>query len=108
MTGNIVFDVEKESESGWSMIPHIFHTPFYCYAYSFGHLLVFSLYNKYKSEGESFVRDYKNILRAGGSKKPKDLLLEYGIDITKAEFYRNGIAEIEKMLLEFEKLANAV
>lgn len=61
--GTVAFDVNAEDESGWSMIPHIFHTPFYCYAYAFGNLLTFALYNKVQ-DGSLSVEDYKNILRA--------------------------------------------
>jgi oligoendopeptidase F len=39
-----------EKNYGWSSIPHIFSTPFYCYAYSFGMLTSLSLVQKYKSE----------------------------------------------------------
>ena len=35
--------------------PHIYHTPFYTYAYSFGQLLVLSLYSQYRVDGESFI-----------------------------------------------------
>jgi oligoendopeptidase F len=101
--GTIAYDVAPEDESGWSMIPHIFHTPFYCYAYAFGNLLTFSLYNKVQS-GELSKEDYKDILRAGGSERPRDLLGRYGIDIASADFYRAGLREVEKMVEEFEKL----
>ncbi len=101
--GVVEFDVPAEDESGWSMIPHIYHTPFYCYAYAFGNLLTFALYNKVQS-GELTKEDYKDILRAGGSERPRDILNRYGIDIASPEFYRAGIAEVEKMVEEFERL----
>lgn len=102
--GAIRFDVNADEESGWSMIPHIYHTPFYCYAYAFGNLLTFALYNKVHHEKSLSVEDYKDILRAWGSERPRDLLGRYGINIASPEFYRAGLAEVEKMVEEFEKL----
>jgi oligoendopeptidase F len=99
----VCHDISPEQESGWSMIPHIFHTPFYCYAYAFGNLLTFALYNKVKS-GELSIEDYKDILRSGGSERPRDLLGKYNIDIASADFYQSGLREVEKMVEEFERL----
>jgi oligoendopeptidase F len=101
--GIVRYDTDAENESGWSMIPHIFHTPFYCYAYAFGNLLTFALYNKVQS-GELTKEDYKDILRAGGSERPRDILGRYGIDIASADFYQAGLREVEKMVEEFEQL----
>lgn len=101
---NMKHDVPAEEESTWSMIPHIFASPFYCYAYAFGNILVFALYNRYQKEGTSFVESYKDILRAGGSRRPKDLLAEHGFDITSPKFYRDAMEEVEKMVVEFEGL----
>ncbi len=102
--GDIVHhDVVAEDESSWSMIPHIFHTPFYCYAYAFGNLLTFALYNKVQ-DGSLSIEEYKDILRAGGSERPRDLLGKYGIDIASTDFYQAGLREVEKMVEEFEGL----
>lgn len=102
--GVVAYDVAGEEESGWSMIPHIFHTPFYCYAYAFGNLLTFALYHKVHVEKSLSVEDYKDILRSGGAERPRDLLNKYGIDIASPEFYRAGLAEVEHMVEEFERL----
>ena len=74
----------------WISIPHIFHTPFYVYAYSFGQLLVLALYNQYKIEGKSFIPRYKEMLHKGGSQRPGDLLLDAGFDFTKESFWQGG------------------
>ena len=102
--GFMHYDIAADEESWWSMIPHIFHTPFYCYAYAFGNLLTFALYHKVHVEKSLSVEDYKDILRAGGSERPRDLLNKYGIDIASPEFYRAGLAEVEHMVEEFEGL----
>lgn len=102
---DMAHDVPDTEESGWSMIPHIFASPFYCYAYAFGNILVFALYNRYKQEGKPFIESYKDILRAGGSERPKDLLARHGFDITSPEFYRSAIREVEQLVVEFEELA---
>ena len=74
----------------WISIPHIYHTPFYVYAYSFGQLLVLALYNQYKTEGKSFIPRYKEMLHKGGSQRPADLLLDAGFDFTKEAFWQGG------------------
>ncbi len=103
MMGDMDYDVDDADESGWSMIPHIFHTPFYCYAYSFGNILTFALYDRYRAD-PTFVEDYKDILRAGGSQRPRELLMRYGLDITAKEFYAQAMRQVERMVEEFEGL----
>ena len=80
----------------WSCIPHFYHTPFYCYAYSFGNLLALSLFQRYKKEGKDFVPAYISILAAGGSKKPEKLLAEYGFDIRSPKFWQEGFDYVER------------
>ncbi len=90
----------------WVYIPHFYHTPFYTYAYSFGNLLVLSLYRQYKLEGRSsFVPKYFGILAAGGSRKPEELLMEAGIDISREEFWQQGFDYVHEMIQQLKSLA---
>ncbi|MEM3007062.1 MAG: M3 family oligoendopeptidase [Candidatus Nitrosotenuis sp.] len=91
-------ELSKDFAIEWSCIPHFFHTPFYCYAYSFGNLLSLSLYQRYKKEGGSFEKTYVEILASGGSKKPEDLLRERGIDISSASFWQDGFDYIKSQV----------
>ena len=88
----------------WSCIPHFYHTPFYCYAYSFGNLLALSLFQLYKKEGRDFVPIYISILEAGGSKKPEKLLNEYGLNINSTKFWQYGLDYVQEQIHALEKI----
>lgn len=97
----------KEYETWWSYIPHFIHSPFYCYAYSYGQLLVLALYGLYKSgKCEDFVSKYEQFLASGGSKSPKDLVSVFDFDIDDVEFWKIGLNEVEKLVIEFEELVS--
>jgi oligoendopeptidase F len=98
--------VEDEFQWEWVYIPHFYHTPFYCYAYSFGNLLVLSLYRQYELEGKSFVPKYLNILAAGGSRKPEALLMDAGFDISKEEFWQQGFDLVREKIQQLKGLAS--
>jgi oligoendopeptidase F len=88
----------------WVSIPHIYHVPFYVYAYAFGQLLVFALYQQFKAEGEAFKPRYLKILSAGGSNAPARILDEAGINIRKAEFWQGGFDVISNLIAKLEDL----
>jgi len=89
----------------WLYIGHFVHAPFYCYAYAFGELLVLALLRRYDEEGEPFVAKYRALLAAGGSEQPAVLLSRVGLDVTDAKFWDGGIAVLEEMVGEAERLA---
>lgn len=98
-------DIGEEFKWEWVSIPHIYHVPFYVYAYAFGKLLVLSLYKQYKEEGESFKPRYINILSSGGSRAPIDILSESGIDINQASFWQGGFDVVAGLVEQLEELS---
>ncbi|HHX38696.1 MAG TPA: M3 family oligoendopeptidase [Armatimonadetes bacterium] len=87
----------------WMYVPHFIHTPFYVYAYAFGQLLVIALYARYQREGQEFVPRYLDILRAGGSKRPADLMAGAGIDISQRAFWEDGLRVVDSMVTRAEE-----
>lgn len=96
-------ELSDEFKWEWVSIPHIFHTPFYVYAYAFGQLLVFALYQQYRAEGESFKPRYLELLTAGGSLSPEQILTRAGIDMHSAQFWQGGFDVIRRLVDELEK-----
>jgi len=97
-------ELSDEFKWEWVGIPHIYHTPFYVYAYAFGQLLVLALYQQFKAEGEAFKPKYLRILSAGGSEAPEKILSEAGINIRDPKFWQGGFDVLEKLVSELEKL----
>jgi len=89
----------------WLYIPHFVHSPFYCYAYAYGELLVLALLRRYEEEGPDFAPRYFELLRAGGSDAPAALLARIGLDVTDPRFWDGGLALLEDLVAEAEALA---
>ncbi len=88
----------------WLRIPHIYETPFYCYAYAFGNLLVFALYSKYLEEGSSFVKKYLKILSSGGDADVEEILANAGIDVNDKSFWNGAFKKLEEDIIKLESL----
>ncbi|MEX2144150.1 MAG: M3 family oligoendopeptidase [Anaerolineales bacterium] len=97
-------DLGDEFKWEWVSIPHIYYYPFYVYAYSFGQLLVFALYQQYKAEGAAFKPRYLELLSAGGSRSPEEILTRAGIDMHDATFWQGGFDVVNGMVDELDKL----
>lgn len=95
--------VPKEFQWEWLTIPHIYASPFYCYAYSFGNLLVLALYRMYKEEGQAFIPRYLNLLATGGSQSPDQILRSVGVDMSSEAFWQSGFDTLKEMVTDLEK-----
>lgn len=87
----------------WSRIPHIFETPFYCYAYNFGELLSLALFARYKKEGSSFVPKVEKVLAYGGSENPDKVLKEIGVDMSSRKFWQGSFEIVKEWQKRLEK-----
>ncbi|MBN1977053.1 MAG: M3 family oligoendopeptidase [Anaerolineae bacterium] len=97
-------DLSDDFRWEWTSIPHIYGTPFYCYAYSFGQLLVLALYRQYRQEGGAFVPRYLKILSYGGSASPAHIIGEAGFDMAAPDFWQGGFDVLSGMMDELEAL----
>jgi len=95
-------EVAPEFRYEWLSIPHIYQTPFYCYAYSFGQLLVLALYRRFQEQGEAFKPGYLRLLSYGGSARPEHILAEVGIDMTDRSFWQGGFDLVRERIDELE------
>jgi len=87
----------------WSYIPHFLSTPGYVYSYAFGELLVLALYGLYQQQGDAFVTLYTELLAAGGSASPYELVRPFGIDLDDPGFWLRGLEVIDGMLQQVEE-----
>jgi oligoendopeptidase F len=92
MIGDKVEHTRELYQSNWSGIPHIFHTPFYCYAYSYGLLFALALYHQYQIKQDPEI--LWQVLRLGGSKSPAEMLEITGIESVD-EMIEGGYQQIQ-------------
>jgi oligoendopeptidase F len=92
----------------WSYVPHFLSTPGYVYAYAFGELLVLALFNLYRERGASFVPLFVDVLAAGDSNWPEQILAKVGVDLTDLNFWNEGLNTLRALVEQEEQLARQV
>jgi oligoendopeptidase F len=97
------FEFTPEYSVYWAYIPHFIHSPFYVYAYAFGDCLVNALYSVFQSGHPGFQAKYLEMLRAGGTKRHKELLAPFGLDASDPAFWRKGLDVIAGFIDELEQ-----
>jgi oligoendopeptidase F len=90
---------------GWSYIPHFIHVRFYTYAYSFAQLVALLLYRSFREDPVSFGPKYLDLLAAGGSASPSDLVAPFGLDLRSTDTWRAAFAELDTFREEAETLS---
>jgi oligoendopeptidase F len=97
-------ELGDEHRLWWSYVGHFTGSPFYVYAYSFGELLVLSLYRRSLTEGPAFAEKYLKMLRAGGSLTPQQLVSIVDVDLDDPAFWQGGFDVLGEMVDRFEAL----
>ena len=98
-------EIPERYRLGWSYIPHFIHTRFYTYSYTFALLVSLALYARYRRDGDAFVGPYLDLLAAGGSGAPAELLAPLGLDLGDPSVWDGGFAELERMIDEAQAAA---
>jgi len=76
-------------------ISHFFHTPFYCYAYGFGMLLAFSLYEQYQ-KNQRFKNEIITIFSSGSNDAPRNILKKAGLTMDE-KFWQQGFDYLKSL-----------
>jgi oligoendopeptidase F len=87
----------------WSYIPHMIASPGYVYAYAFGNLLVLALYARYQEAPDGFADAYLDMLAAGGSNWPHEIVKPLGVDLQDPDFWKHGLQILDDMVTEAEE-----
>jgi oligoendopeptidase F len=98
------FDFSPEYDVFWAYVPHFVHSPFYVYAYAFGDCLVNALYSVFQSGHPGFQAKYLDMLRAGGTRRHKELLAPFGLDASDPAFWTKGLDVISGFIDELEAM----
>jgi oligoendopeptidase F len=92
---------------GWTIVPHFFHRPFYCFSYVFGYLISLCLLSLSEREGQGFSKRMARFLGAGGSRSPMELIRELGFDPSQDSLWEKGFQVIGRWIDDFEGLISA-
>jgi oligoendopeptidase F len=89
----------------WAYVPHFYYN-FYVYQYATSFTASTALAEKVLSGDKGAVDRYLELLSAGGSDYPINLLKKAGVDMTKAEPFDKTMEAMNRTMDEIEKIMN--
>jgi len=102
-------DAEGYHPLFWASKLHFYitHTPFYNFPYTFGFLFASGVYNRARSEGPAFAKEYEALLADTGKMTSEEVARKHlGVDLTKPDFWKEAVDRIMADVGPFVKLAH--
>ncbi len=94
--------LDRLYEVTWARIPHFFNAPYYVYQYATCYASSAKLVREVLAEDEDSrqeaVERYLDLLRAGGSDHPMELLESAGVDLSQASTVQAVVSQIDELV----------
>ena len=87
----------------WMFIPHFYYN-MYVFQYATSVTAGTALFGKILEDQQAGSDNYKDLLRAGGSDYPHELLKRAGVDLSQPEPYRAVVTQMNAVMDQMEKL----
>ena len=91
----------------WTWKPHYYYATanFYNFPYAFGNLFAKGLYVEYLKRGDSFCKEYEELLAVTGKNMVADVTKIMNIDVHDVNFWRSSLKLIEEDIEKFIELS---
>ncbi|SCC68172.1 oligoendopeptidase F [Bacillus wiedmannii] len=99
--GNSV-EIDEGAGLTWMRQPH-YYMGLYSYTYSAGLTASTAVAQMIKEEGQPAVDRWLDVLRAGGTMKPLELMKHAGVDMSKPDAIRRAISYVGSLIDELER-----
>jgi oligoendopeptidase F len=99
-------EIQDEAKYIWMRQPH-YYMGLYSYTYSAGLTIATQAHRKI-TEDPSYIKQWKSVLNAGGTKTPQELSMMMDIDLTSEQPLKETIQAIGDMVDEMIELTNEI
>lgn len=99
--------INEGAELTWMRQPH-YYMGLYPYTYSAGLTIATEVSKRILTEGQAALDDWKNVLKAGGTKTPVELAKMAGVDITTDKPLLDTIAHIGNIIDQIIELTDEI
>jgi oligoendopeptidase F len=93
--------IDEGAGMTWMRQPH-YYLGLYPYTYSVGLVAATALAEKARTEGDGVFAGWLDVLRAGGTMEPLQLMRQVGIDLSSPAAIRDAVAYVGRMIGELE------
>ena len=94
-------EIDAGAAMTWMRQPH-YYFGLYPYTYSVGLVAATALAEKSNREGLAVLAQWLDVLRAGGTLPPLDLMRQVGIDLSSPQPIRDAVAYVGRLIEELE------
>src|SRR5690606_6485763 len=96
-------EIDDAASLTWMRQPH-YYMGLYPYTYSAGLTASTAVAQLIKEEGQPVVERWIEVLKAGGTMKPLELLKHAGVDMSNPDAIRKAVAYVGELITQLESL----